>query len=89
MKRLESYDPPRQQMWEHDGRRYSIVDLTLLPRRKDMLAMGMSLESEKYLEFYRPYNFELAEITDGRVEVLERFASYEEAREFIKAAVDA
>lgn len=88
MKRLRAIDPVRQQMWEHEGKRYSIVDLCIPPEESD----GHRYDIEKWndlMSFYKPFNFELAELTENTkptfgVDVLGRYISYASARLAIK-----
>lgn len=78
---LESSDPERQRLYEVEGRKYRVVNLTLFPREAD----GSRATDEfpglgRHLDFYRPHIWELAELpAGGGVEVMERFESLDDA----------
>lgn len=67
-----------QRVFSHKGRTYSIVDLCDWP--EDAIRARMT-------QFYKPYNFELADITGDKVDVIGRFKSVEEAQDKIKSLV--
>ena len=85
MKRIKSLDPLRQERWEHKGRKYSIVDLTIAPLEANGHRASDYTGSEftkLMTEFYGEYRFELADVTD-EIEVMDRFRSFEEAQKAI------
>jgi hypothetical protein len=85
VKQLEATDPLRQQVWEHDSRIYSIVNLTLPPksvRDLDVMSNGEYAELTKH---YSALKFEVDELTeDGAVVKLGRFATVKDAKNAIK-----
>ena len=88
MKRLKVQDPIRQEMWEHNGKTYSIVDLVMAPLEQNGLR-ATDVPGSRYAELmerhYGDHRYELALITysDERVGVIDRFTSFEEARKAI------
>lgn len=89
MNQLKSNDEKRQQLWDHNSRSYSIVDLTIFPH--DRLGGGVRAITDQRLEsyaramsFYKPYHIEVADIT-GRIEILGRYKSFEEAQKAIES----
>ncbi|WOI85970.1 HNH endonuclease [Rhodococcus qingshengii] len=78
---LPSNDPERQRLYEYEGRKYSVINLTLLPKEKNgRRATDIMPELTHALDFYKPYIWELAELTVDGVEVLGRFKYLAEAR---------
>jgi len=75
---------PGQEIWEHEGETYSIVDLTswpeLMPSDENVVNNYVRLMKETYGAF----PIEIARVTGDRVEVLDRFSTFEEAREAIE-----
>lgn len=70
-----------QQRWEHKGHIYSIVDLTAWP---EFTPEPPGSNWDSLMAFYKPYNFELAEVTINNIEVINRYRSFEAAKEGIK-----
>jgi hypothetical protein len=86
MKPLKPFDKQRQERWEHNGRKYSIVDLTIAPREESGMRASSAPSSrfpEVMLSAYGSQHFELADVTDG-IDVIGRYTSFEEAREAIE-----
>lgn len=90
MRRIKSSDPIRQQLWEHDGERYSIVDLTIAPLEANG-HRATDYPNSKFTElmhrFHGVYHFELANVTDPEIEVIDRYTSFESAQEAIRMGV--
>jgi hypothetical protein len=84
MRRIKSQDPDRQQLWRQGKRDFSVVDLTH-PYK------GMSPEiSGQYTELTKEvygdtYIYELAEVTGAEIEILGRFTSFQDAKEYAEA----
>jgi hypothetical protein len=87
MKRIESNDAPRQELWEHEGKTYSIVDLIIPPLEANGERAGGKFIDLMY-EMYHPYRYELARFNGERVVVLGRYISFSRARRAIKEPHD-
>jgi hypothetical protein len=86
MKQLKSHDPERQQLWQYEGRTYSIIDVTLAPLESDSTRMGGDFTQgfrDILIEALGSADFELADAIGGRAEVLGRFESFEAAQQGI------
>jgi hypothetical protein len=81
MKQLKSIDP-KQQLWQHEGHRYSIVDLTVPLSGLDATEAGRGLarmSREVVIKVHGTRHFEVAE----DAEILGHFESFEEAQQAI------
>jgi hypothetical protein len=86
MKRLIPFDKQRQERWEHNGREYSIADLTIAPLERNGLRASDQPDSRFtafIVSYYGSAHFELADLTDG-IQVIGLYASFEEARKAIE-----
>jgi hypothetical protein len=86
MKQLRSHDPKRQQLWQHEGHRYSIVDQAVPLSGLDATEAGRDLARmgrEAVIKVHGTPHFELADVTGGGVEVLGRSESFKEAQQAI------
>lgn len=83
MKKLKSYDDLRQERYEHNGRIYSIVDLTIAPLEADGTRYDGHF-TELMQEHYGQYKYELADMTEDDIVVISRFTSFKLAREAIE-----
>jgi len=82
MKPLKPSDKQQQERWEYNGRKYSIVDLTIAPLERNGLRasdLPGSRFSEVMLSAHGRHHFEVADVTDG-IDVIGRYASFEAAR---------
>lgn len=92
MKLLKSFDKDRQWRFEHKGRNYSIVDLTVPVGREEIQKIQYGPDMIKRMTetskmMYGSHKWELADTTEG-IEILGRFASLEEAKQAIKDGYD-
>jgi len=89
MKRLSTGDPKRQEAWEASGAIFSIVNLRIPPHFEEIKTCITPEEAKRIEKLYadvasrRKHNIELARV-DGEVEILGRFRTFRQAREFIK-----
>ena len=82
MKKLKAFRHG-QERYEHNGKIYSIVDLCAWPEKD--IPKPIDSHWDKFVAFYKPFNFELAEQSDKGIDVfLDRFKSFDEAKEFIR-----
>lgn len=81
MKKLKAFRPG-QERYEHNGKIYSIVDLCAWPEKD--IPEPIDSPWDKIMSYYKPFNFELAEQSDKGIDVLDRFESFDEAKEFIR-----
>lgn len=85
MKRIDAIDPVRQEMWGHNGHKYSVVDLRIPPKEANGERAGGRFIDLMH-EMYYPYCFELADIT-GDIEVIGRYKSFAEAAKAIESGI--
>lgn len=82
MRRLKAFNA-NQERWSHNGRVYSIIDLTKWPETAAPMPAGSNYE-ELMRQHYQLAPFELAEQTDDNVNVIQRFETIDQARDFIR-----
>lgn len=88
MKSLKSFDEGRQWRFDHKGRYYSIVDLTVVVGREEIAKLKYGSDMIKRMEetskmMYGNAKFELADTTEG-IEIIGRYETLEKAKEGIK-----
>jgi len=87
MRRIKSLDPDRQKLWRQGKRDFSVVDLTH-PYMGMSLQLGREYRRMATKLYGSTYIYECAEITGGDIEVLGRFRSWDDAKEYAEAYAD-
>lgn len=87
MTREPVIDKARQELWEHKGRHYSIINLIIPPLEDNGTRAGGNFTTLMY-EMYHPNIYELAELTHPHIDVLGQFKSPATARKYIKERTD-
>lgn len=82
MRKLKSFDEGVQERYRHKGRTYSIVNLTKPPLEANGSRAGGRF-TELMEEHYHPFIYELADMTDGKIVIVDRYTSVENAKEEI------
>lgn len=82
MKKLKSFDKRIQERYEHKGRTYSIINLTVPALELKDTPAGDDY-SELMNEAYYPNIYELADMTDSFIIIIARYPNIEDAKKEI------
>lgn len=79
------YRDDQQEIYAHDGHRFSVIDLRVIPARNlEDISAELIQAYEQVMGTAVRYPFEVADVTNGKQLVIGKFGSGEEAIEFIK-----
>lgn len=91
MKHLRSNDPTRQERYEHEGRIYSIVDLTVPPDGHTTTVDQAEWFRDIMIRHYGLYKYELAEMPTSdnpNIKLIGRYPSFDKAKQAIDKLED-